>query len=382
MVSLTSSFIEIDSSHSDLHVIARGEWIMDNAAVLALDLQQQLNPDDGQANAAGAVIDVSNIERLDTSGAWLLERLRRRFSAHNSQLLIVGLTPEQEVLLDEVIESTAGLDAPTTPKEAWKPLEQLGKATVEIARDIQVKIRMLGSVVACLFQVFRSPKRLRGTSIVHHIDQTGFRAIPIILLMAFGVGAIIAQQAAFQLRYFGAEIFTVDLIGVLVLREIGLLITAIMVAGRSGSAFTAEIGSMKMREEIDALSVIGLSIVEVLVLPRVLALIIALPLLTVLADIAALLGGGLVAWVYSDIPPLEFISRLREAVWLKTLFVGFIKAPFMALVIAIVACSEGFAVKGSAESLGRRTTSSVVKAIFMVIVMDGFFAIFFASIGY
>ena len=355
---------------------------MDNAAVLALDLQQQLNPDDGQANAAGAVIDVSNIERLDTSGAWLLERLRRRFSAHNSQLLIVGLTPEQEVLLDEVIESTAGLDAPTTPKEAWKPLEQLGKATVEIARDIQVKIRMLGSVVACLFQVFRSPKRLRGTSIVHHIDQTGFRAIPIILLMAFGVGAIIAQQAAFQLRYFGAEIFTVDLIGVLVLREIGLLITAIMVAGRSGSAFTAEIGSMKMREEIDALSVIGLSIVEVLVLPRVLALIIALPLLTVLADIAALLGGGLVAWVYSDIPPLEFISRLREAVWLKTLFVGFIKAPFMALVIAIVACSEGFAVKGSAESLGRRTTSSVVKAIFMVIVMDGFFAIFFASIGY
>ena len=196
------------------------------------------------------------------------------------------------------------------------------------------------------------------------------------------IGAIIAQQGAFQLRYFGAEIFVVDLVGILVLREIGVLLTAIMIAGRSGSAITAEIGSMKMREEIDALTVIGLNPVGVLVFPRLVALGIALPLLTVISDIAALGGAMFVAKAYSGISPDAFITRVRDAIDLTTVFAGFIKAPFMAFIIGIIASVEGMKVGGSAESLGERVTASVVKSIFVVIVVDGVFAIFYAAIDF
>ena len=206
--------------------------------------------------------------------------------------------------------------------------------------------------------------------------------MPIIVLISFLVGCIVAQQGIFQLRKFGATPFVVDLTGILTLRELGVLLTSIMVAGRSGSAFTAEIGSMKMREEIDALRVMGLDPVEVLIVPRILALIIALPMLTFLSDMAALYGGGLVAWIYGDISPDVFVSRLRAAIGMQTFLVGIIKAPFMALVIGLIASMEGLDVQGSAESLGQHVTSSVVKAIFMVIVLDGIFAMFFAAIRY
>lgn len=376
-----AELINLQDSSGAFTIFASGNWTLENAAFLAKKLAE-IEIRLGAAGADAFVADTSAIETIDTSGAWLLIRLRNHLRSNGKELFIEGLSPEREVLLDEVIESSAAIGLPQAKKEAWKPLEFLGKTTVSIGNDIRVKVNMLGRVVSGFISVLVSPKQLRGTSIVHHLDQAGLRAVPIIALMSFVIGAIIAQQSAYQLRYFGAEVFTVDLVGILVLRELGVLLTAIMVAGRSGSAFTAEIGSMKMREEIDALRVIGLSSTDVLVLPRVLALVIALPLLTVLADIFALLGGGMVAWIYADIPPQEFIARLREAVWLSTLLVGFMKAPFMALMIAIIACSEGFAVQGSAESLGRRTTASVVKAIFMVIVMDGFFAMFFAAIGY
>lgn len=376
-----SEFINIQDSNGTLTVTASGDWTLENAASLAKMLEG-VEARLQTANSETIIAETSSIENMDTSGAWLLLRLRKRLRSGGKEIFIEGLSVEREVLLDEVIESSVAIDVPTARDEPWKPLSFLGMAMANIGHDIAVKINMLGRVVLGFFSVIVSPKQLRGTSIIHHLDQAGLRAVPIIALMSFVIGAIIAQQSAYQLRYFGAEVFTVDLVGILVLRELGVLLTAIMVAGRSGSAFTAEIGSMKMREEIDALRVIGLSTTDVLVLPRVLALIIALPLLTVLADIFALLGGGLVAWVYADIPPQEFVARLREAVWLSTLLVGFMKAPFMALIIAIIACSEGFAVQGSAESLGRRTTASVVKAIFMVIVMDGLFAMFFAAIGY
>ena len=205
--------------------------------------------------------------------------------------------------------------------------------------------------------------------------------MPIILLITFLIGGIISQQGIFHFRKFGAELYSVDLVGILVLREIGVLIVAIMVAGRSGSSYTAEIGSMKMREEIDALRTMGFNPVEVLVLPRILVLIVALPVLTFLGSIDALDGGGLVAWLYGGMSPEIYIQRLTEAISMTHLMVGLIKAPFMGLVIGIVACAEGLQVKGSAESLGLRTTASVVNAIFLVIVLDGLFAIFFASIG-
>ena len=225
------------------------------------------------------------------------------------------------------------------------------------------------------------PRGFRLTSAVHHLDRVGWQAIGIILLITLLIGGIIAQQGIFHFRKFGAGDYVVDLVGILVLREIGVLIVAIMVAGRSGSAYTAELGSMKMREEIDALRTMGLDPVEILILPRIIALVIALPILTFLGSMAALFGGGVVAWLYDGMSPLVFLARLREAISVTHFGVGMIKAPFMALVIGIVACSEGLRVKGSAESLGLKTTTSVVKSIFMVIVLDGFFAVFFASIG-
>jgi phospholipid/cholesterol/gamma-HCH transport system permease protein len=226
------------------------------------------------------------------------------------------------------------------------------------------------------------PRRFRPSAVVNQLEHIAYRGVPIIVLISFLVGCIVAQQGIFQLVRFGATAFVIDLIGILVLRELAVLLTSIMVAGRSGSAFTAEIGSMKMREEIDALRVMGLDPMEVLILPRILALVIGLPILTFISSIAALAGGGVTAWVYGDISIDVFLSRLKEAVGINTFLVGLIKAPFMALVIGIIATLEGLAVEGSAESLGRHVTSSVVKAIFMVIVLDGLFAVFFAAIRY
>jgi phospholipid/cholesterol/gamma-HCH transport system permease protein len=205
--------------------------------------------------------------------------------------------------------------------------------------------------------------------------------VPIILLITFLIGGIIAQQGFFHFRKFGAEDYVVDLVGVLVLREIGVLLVAIMVAGRSGSAYTAELGSMKMREEIDALRTMGRDPVEVLILPRILALVVAMTVLTFIGGMAALIGGGFIAWVYAGMHPEMFIARLEETISLTHFLVGMIKAPFIALLIGLVSCNEGLKVKGSAESLGLHTTTSVVKSIFLVIVLDGFFAIFFSSIG-
>jgi phospholipid/cholesterol/gamma-HCH transport system permease protein len=229
--------------------------------------------------------------------------------------------------------------------------------------------------------VLLHPRSFRLTSAVYHVFRVGWQAVPIMFLITFLIGCIIAQQGFFHFRKFGADAYVVDMVGILVLRELGVLIVSIMAAGRSGSAYTAELGSMKMREEIDALRTMGFDPVEVLILPRVLALVVALPILAFLGAMAALYGGGLVAWLYGDMSPAVFIARLREAVSITHFEVGMIKAPFMALVIGIVACSEGLRVTGSAESLGRQTTVSVVKAIFLVIVLDGVFAIFFASIG-
>jgi phospholipid/cholesterol/gamma-HCH transport system permease protein len=240
---------------------------------------------------------------------------------------------------------------------------------------------MLGSLFMALLSILRRPQSLRLTSLVYQTYRVGWQAIPIVVLITFLIGAIIAQQGIFHFRKFGADSYVVDMVGILVLRELGVLIVAIMVAGRSGSAYTAELGSMKMREEIDALSTMGLDPVEVLILPRVVALVCALPILSFIGSIAALYGGGLVAQFYGGMGPAIFIARLHDAVSVTSFEVGIIKAPFMALVIGVVACSEGLRVKGSAESLGKQTTTSVVKSIFLVIVLDGLFAVFFASVG-
>jgi phospholipid/cholesterol/gamma-HCH transport system permease protein len=259
-------------------------------------------------------------------------------------------------------------------------LEDIGLSTVSIGKDFANGIAFLGQVVTTIASTALHPAHIRFAPLFYHLESFGFRSVPIITLISFLVGAIVTQQAMFQLQKFGGAFFAVDLVGILSLRELGVLLTSIMIAGRSGSAITAELGSMKMREEIDAMRVMGFSPMEMLIAPRIVALIIALPLLTFLADMASIAGGFLVAVTYGQMAPEIFFARLQASIWMSTFLVGLIKAPFMALVIGVIASNEGFAVEGSAESLGRQVTSSVVKGIFMVILVDGLFAMFFAAI--
>jgi phospholipid/cholesterol/gamma-HCH transport system permease protein len=324
-------------------------------------------------------IDVSGVTALDTVGAWLFEKLARRNAGGSPEPAFVGASAAYSGLLREVHElNRAGRGGGRRPARL---IDTLTRVVRDVGNDSLSFLHMLGAVSFALFGVLRHPATFRLTSTIFQLGRVGWQAIPIMALITFLIGAIIAQQGIFHFRKFGAESYVVDMVGILVLREIGVLIVAIMVAGRSGSAYTAELGSMKMREEIDALSTMGLDPVSVLILPRMLALIIALPILAFLGSMAALYGGGLVAWLYGGMSPAIFIARLREAVSVTHFEVGIMKAPFMALVIGLVAACEGLKVKGSAESLGLQTTASVVKSIFLVIVLDGVFAVFFASIG-
>ncbi|MGV2052169.1 ABC transporter permease [Agrobacterium sp. 22-209-1] len=327
-------------------------------------------------------IDLSSVEAIDTTGAWIIQRLRRDLEANGATVTVTGNDRIEEVIsqLPEKVEMEGAAAAKAGLAE--RIFAPVGKAVVQNGADFLAGMYILGSAVRGAQMKLGRGRGVSPAAIVNQIDHMGVRAVPIIMLMSFLIGAIIAQQGAFQLRYFGAEVFVVDLVGILQLREIGVLLTAIMIAGRSGSAITAEIGSMKMREEIDALKVIGLNPVGVLVFPRLVALTIALPLLTILANFAALFGAAIVAFAYSGITFEVFLSRLHGAVEESTIAAGMIKAPFMALIIGIVAAVEGMKVGGSAESLGKHVTSSVVKSIFVVILVDGLFAIFYAAIDF
>ncbi len=360
-------------------LVAGGEWTAEHAsAVERAAIQARF--DEGPPEKVA--IDLSGLSRLDTMGALILTQIRFGLEANGAQVDFVNEKEAHRILLREV--SARHVEAPPVPHRSRfvNFLTEVGETMVMSWRDLVSGIAFLGEVFAAVARIALHPSRFRATALVNQIEQVAFKGVPIITLISFLVGAIIAQQGVFQLRQFGATTFVVDLVGILVLRELGVLLTSIMVAGRSGSAFTAEIGSMKMREEIDALRVMGLDPIEVLIVPRLLALVIGLPLLTFLSSMSAMFGALIVSWIYADISPDVFLARLQDAIALNTFFVGLIKAPFMALVIGVIACIEGLAVKGSAESLGRQVTSSVVKAIFMVIVMDGLFAIFFAAIDY
>jgi phospholipid/cholesterol/gamma-HCH transport system permease protein len=357
---------------------ASGAWTAQHARSLEHMVEAAGDREQGQASV---LIDVSKVAKLDTFGAWLIERLRRSLSQGGIEPDVAGLSADYSSLVDEV-RRVGATESPATPRlSITGMLESVGRNVVQIGHTLIALVEMTGALVVASARVVAHPSRFRLTSMVHHIEQVGWRAIPIVMLITFLIGCIIAQQGIFHFRQFGADVFVVDMLGVLVLREIGVLIVAIMVAGRSGSSYTAELGSMKMREEIDALRTMGFDPVEVLILPRILALLVALPALAFIGAMAALYGGGIVAWLYGGVDPDAFLFRLREAISIHHFVVGMIKAPFMALVIGIVASVEGLLVQGSAESLGQRTTSSVVKSIFLVIVMDGVFAIFFASIG-
>jgi phospholipid/cholesterol/gamma-HCH transport system permease protein len=353
-----------------------GSWTAANVTTLEA-LSNAITP---QLDRSKAVkLDMAGVRELDTLGAWLLEKLSRRATAAGHHAEVVGVADNYAGLIEEVRQVNR---RNPTPLPALNPVvakvNDIGRSAAGSREDVSVFLQMLGWLFVALVGVVRRPRSLRITSLVYQLYRVGWQAIPIVVLITFLIGAIIAQQGFFHFRKFGADSSVVDMVGILVLRELGVLIVAIMVAGRSGSAYTAELGAMKMREEIDALSTMGLNPVEVLILPRVLALVCALPILLHRA-MAALYGGTVHS--FGGMGPAIYIERLRDAVSVTHFEVGIIKAPFMALVIGIVACSEGLRVKGSAESLGKQTTTSVVKSIFLVIVLDGLFAVFFASIG-
>lgn len=348
---------------------ASGSWTVAHAATVEALLGTQ-----------SATLDLSGIAALDTTGAWLL------LKASDRGVQLEGAVAAHTDLIEAVAQRTQNRNNKSgpTPKAAKSWIDfvaDTGIWTLDHLKQGGAILGFLGFVMSRLARLVANPLRFRLTSTVHHMQQVGLSAVPIILLMSFLIGIVLSYQGAFQLRQFGAEIFVVDLLTLSILRELGVLLTAIMVAGRSGSAFTAEIGSMKVREEIDAMRTMGIEPVDVLVLPRLVALVIMLPILSFLADIAGLLGGALMAWNVLDITPGAFITRFGDAATAAHFWTGMAKAPFFALIISLVGCYEGMQVEGSAESVGRQTTRSVVESIFLVIVVDGIFSVFFALMG-
>jgi phospholipid/cholesterol/gamma-HCH transport system permease protein len=375
----STSLLTTTTQHGELLIVAADYWTSSHANQLDQAIRSILASVNGQGAPS---IDLSRICAFDTFGAWQLARLVREFKSSGHDLKIIGLPERYASLFDAVRNASARAEAEHMsggPQFPW--LASLGKSVAAAWQSFLLLLNMLGAICGAAVRAILKPSTFRFTSTVHQLDRVGWQAVPIILLITFLIGGIIAQQGFFHFRKFGADDYVVDMVGILVLREIGVLIVAIMVAGRSGSSYTAELGSMKMREEIDALRTMGFDPVGILILPRVVALVIALPILTFLGSMSALYGGELVAWLYGGMSPEIFFARLKEAISITHFKVGMIKAPFMALVIGTVACTEGLKVRGSAESLGLQTTASVVTSIFLVIVLDGLFAIFFASIG-
>ncbi len=362
-------------------LVATGAWTVREVATLEPALMRLRVPIPPTPEFTGQM-DVSGIAELDTAGAWLLQKTSARWEQGGLKTNFAGATKGFRILIEEV-RSKSGAEKPK--REIRKPLEALiedtGNALRGVWRDLVALTAFLGAVTATFALMIRQPWRFRITSFVHHLDHAGLRAVPIIALICLLIGAVVLQQGVMQLRAFGAEPFAVNMVGILALREVGVLLTAIMVAGRSGSAFTAEIGSMKMREEIDAMRTLGIEPMETLVVPRVAALIVAMPLLTFLGDLMCLLGGGLMAMAVLEMSFGTYLDVLKGAVGMDHFMAGMIKAPFAALIIGLVGCLEGLKVEGSAESLGTHVTSAVVKAIFLVIILDAIFAMFLSSIG-
>ena len=323
-------------------------------------------------------VDLSDIDRIDTVGAWVVHRFAARHDVR-----VEGLSTDGQHLFDQVVASDKQVATRPAPKgSVQRVLGEIGDAVTLAGRTMLGLLGFLGATVVALASVIRHPRRFRFNAVVHEFESVGVAALGIIGLMSFLIGMVIAQQGAVQLRQFGAEVFTINLVGRLTLREMGVLMTAIMVAGRSGSAFAAQLGTMKLTEEIDAMRTIGVSPMEALVLPRTIAAIILMPLLGFYASMVALIGGGLLTWFTLEIPPVTFIQRIREVVPITDLYIGLIKAPVFGAIIAIAGCFQGMQVEADAEQVGLRTTSAVVQGIFLVIVLDAFFAVFFTWIGW
>ncbi|TVQ41472.1 MAG: MlaE family lipid ABC transporter permease subunit [Wenzhouxiangella sp.] len=350
-----------------------GAWLVDQAVELDAAVARQRGP----INA----IDASGITRLDAAGAMLLLRLAQRLEINPERL---ELAEQHHALVEAVARAqTSDEGEPDLGEPSWRRLlAHVGRAVADSWGNLVQLLAFLGQTLATAVRVLPNPRLWRPTATVHHMEQTGLDALPLVALLSFLIGAVVAFLGATVLKDFGAELFVVDLVAYAFLREMGVLLTAILLAGRTASAFTAQIGTMKSREEIDAMRTLGLDPVALLVIPRLTALLIMLPLLAVFAMLAGLLGGMLVAVMTLGIPVELYISRVYESIELRHYLVGLIKAPLFALVIALVGCMEGFKVGGTAQSVGERTTSAVVQSITLVIVINALAAVFFMEIGW
>ena len=360
---------QIDASPGSEPLRLGGSLTITRAASTAREIDSQPDP---------LTIDLSEVERIDTVGAWLIHRTVRDRGAK-----IVGASAGTQSLLEQVAEADHPARVrPEQRRGLLRTLEEIGIWMAEVGRTLVGLLGFFGATLVSFGNLVTHPRRFRWNAIVQRFDMVGVRALGIIGLMSFLIGVVVGQQGAVQLEQFGAEVYTINLIGRITVRELGPLMTAIMVAGRSGSAFAAQIGTMKITEEIDAMRTIGVSPVEALVIPRMLASIIMMPLLSFFAMMMSLIGGGIFVWLFLGIPPLTFVQRIQEVVPITDLWIGLIKAPVFGFIIALTGCFQGMLVEGNSEEVGLRTTTAVVQAIFMVIVLDAMFAVFFSSIGW
>jgi len=374
---IASAWLRASNEQDRLVLTAGGSWTIHQAAAVDDALRAV-----SVGSARRALLDLSQISGFDSAGAWLVSRTLQEMKAHGIAAETAGLAPSYEPLLKVVEAAKEGaVEHRGIVRRHWTAMvERVGRATVEFFSEGKALLSFYGMTVVAYFAIIRRPRSLRLVSLVNQVEQSGLNAVPIVCLLSFLIGIVIAYVGADQLRQFGAEIFTVNLLGVIMLREIGVLMTAILIAGRSGSAYTAQIGTMQVNEEIDAMRTLGLDPMQVLVLPRINGLLISLPILAFLSNVAGLLGGAVMATVVLDVTFLQFIQQLQSVVKINHFVVGMIKAPVFAFIIAIVGCYEGLRVSGSAESVGRMTTKSVVTSIFLVIIADAIFSIIFSSL--
>lgn len=384
------AFIFLDSAANPIKLKAIGQWNKNTATIIEEEIAKFKN-----TGALPAVIDLHDVTAMDTSGALMIYKLRDYLecSLQRSIAILYGAADiSWRGLLEEVGLAQRRLAEQARPPEKrpnllYFMLNDIGQVANTVTNDVYAILYLIGSLAFSWpkkSSTRHNPHKLasRLAPFIQQLNSLGVKATPIVMLLAFIIGAIMAQQGAFQLRYFGAEIFVVDLTGILIFRELGVLITAILIAGRCGSAITAELGVMKMREEIDALQIMGFDVFKTLYLPRIAALVVSLPLLTIFANIAALAGAAVMIHYYSHISYKIFLTRIQNDIYFSTYIIGVLKSPFLALLIALVAVMEGLKIKDSTQILGQKITSCVVKSIFCVIVIDGIFAMILAWLNY
>ncbi len=372
-------FIEKDSQDDKIIFRLSGLWAYETISTLYKQVEDTIKI---EGDGKPVLFDGNDVEDMDTAGARILFKAMQSLRDKGREVKIEGLTPQQDNLLKSISEIRDLRVKPThVDRSMIYYLARLGETSISVSKHTVEAVSFFGLVCVTLGRVIADPRKLRFKSVIRHMHEAGVDALPIVMMMGFLISIVLAYQGIVQLAAFGAETYTINLTAVSILREMGVLLTAVLVAGRSGSAFAAEIGVMKLNEEVDAMKTMGMNPMEVLVVPRIIALVLVLPILTFFADIAGLIGGAFSVALMVGIPLERFLDQMQGFITIWTFLVGLIKAPFFGFIIAFVATHSGMMAKGSAESVGKMTTSAVVKAIFLVIFADALFSILFVKIG-